>query len=264
MPPSINILVNCVILAVNSQYTSNMQSANSRAIVSNLMLAFLPIDLIDRLRYALGSMVNVSINGNGEVVIERTEVQFAFEGSDVEDATMDLADAADALSGFAAVYHSIATTETPATNQRMRITAVKPGSIQFVIELVAEHPETAGALVVSVSLPVTTICIKAFYKLLKATLDMRGEKPEVSADGDNNITLTNSDGNTINLTKNEYNLFLNKGVNRSLNQMVNPLGKEGIDAAVFTVQTPSGEEFTQRVDAEDRGVANSVDFMILL
>ena len=59
-------------------------------------------------------------------------------------------------------------------------------------------------------------------------------------------------GTQIHLTKNEYNLFTNGSVKRSLNQMVNPLGKEGIDAAVFTVQTPSGEELTQRVDAGDR------------
>ena len=60
-------------------------------------------------------MVNVATNGNGEEVIERTEVQFVFEGFEVEDASMDLADAADALSGFATVYNRIAKSEAPAT-----------------------------------------------------------------------------------------------------------------------------------------------------
>src|SRR5262245_9740556 len=77
-------------------------------------------------------------NGSGNLRAmpsEQLEIRLKYDGPDVDDGSMSLQDAVPVLQGFASAYGKIAALEDPHSTHRLRITAVRPGSVVFALDV---------------------------------------------------------------------------------------------------------------------------------
>ena len=182
---------------------------------------------------------------------ERVNVRLAYEGAAVANGTMDINDAIVVLQGFQGAYSRIANTINPALEHRLTVTAVEQGSIEFVLEAIAENPEAvAAALEVARSDPAVKT-LRTLFDLIRLKLHVRGATASVRAKG-NNIEFNNNDSGTMVVTQDVNNFYVNGTVNVHIEKLTRPLNRDGIDAAVYSAQPHGGNAFSQRVDAQDR------------
>ena len=182
---------------------------------------------------------------------ERVHIQLTFEGAGLAEGRMDVDDAVHVLSGFAGAYSRIARSVNPDLEHRVTLTGIDRGSIEFLLEALAENPEAIAAALEAARVDAAATTIKTIFDLIKLKLHLRGGPPTVRPT-ENHLEFENSDGATAQFSKVVNNFYNNGPVHFHLNTLTMPLEKDGIDAAEFRATPEHGEPFTQRVDAEDR------------
>ena len=66
---------------------------------------------------------------------EQIEISLRYEGPDVDDGTMSLDDIVPVLQGFSGAYGKIAGRYDPASTHTLKITALNPGSVEMILEV---------------------------------------------------------------------------------------------------------------------------------
>ena len=195
------------------------------------------------------------------MVTERAVIQLKYEGEAVEDGAMDITDAILVLQGFTGAYTRIASAEGSNTTHNLTLRAIKPGSTIFDIvaqanvdnlEAVAVALQVAGA-------PLIVPVVQAMFELIRLKIRLRGSKPTSANVIDNKIELKDSDNNSITINQNTFKFYRNGQVDKDLERLTAPLGKEGVDLGEYRLVTEDGQEFSQVVDSDDRAFLEDVD-----
>ena len=66
---------------------------------------------------------------------EQIEIHLRYEGPDVDDGTMSIQDIVPVLQGFASAYGKIASSDDPSSTHRLRITGIRRGSADILLEV---------------------------------------------------------------------------------------------------------------------------------
>ena len=185
---------------------------------------------------------------------ERLKVYLKFEGPEVEDGTMSLKDIVPVLQGFYGAYAELAKTYDPDSTHHVKITAVRRGSADIVLEVwqtVTGHPDLfagVGAIFVTGAHLIVKKIIGVVR--LKRHVKRRPFKAEIT--GDNNIVVLNSQNVSVNVPKETHDTFESRIIDRHLDKLTSPLVIGRIDAAELETRPTKGEALRERITAEER------------
>ena len=191
-------------------------------------------------------------------MIEQIEIHLKYEGPDVENGTMALQDVIPVLQGFSGAYTSLADTENPDVTHRIKLSGVRQGSADIVLEVIyqflTEHSQQIGAAAGLVGI----VSVTAF-PVVKKIFDVIGIKKHVGNGDyterlsiDNGIEVTNSQNVQIIVQRESYEAFKGGKLDRDLERLTRPLKEGHIDLVEFEAEADSGEAIVERVTVEDR------------
>ena len=66
---------------------------------------------------------------------EQVDIHLRYEGPDVDDGTMSIQDIVPVLQGFSGAYTKLAKTDDPNSTHRVKISAVRSGSADIILEV---------------------------------------------------------------------------------------------------------------------------------
>lgn len=184
---------------------------------------------------------------------EQLEIHLRYEGPDVDNGSMSVEDIIPVLQGFSSAYGKLATVDDPDSTHRIRITGVRPGSADIILEVwkflgdnVAEI--TSVGVIVGGAVFITRK-IMGVIKLKKHTKRKPHQERIV---GDNSIIVANSENVEISVALDVYELFKSKHLDNDLNKMMQPLEKDHIDSVELSAKGLSSETFSERVSLDER------------
>ena len=188
-----------------------------------------------------------------------TQIRIAYTGSAVTGGVMDAREFTQALTGL---YHLFEHADKLVNGGKRDVSVqvhstFKDGSFDFLL-LLAEHvPHIVNNLGMAVDvedLPNWQRVLKylgMFRRhggLLYLYHWLRGQKPaDATPTNGGKISLVREDGETMDVSKEEYSLYIDPGIRKSVRKLVSPVYKnDGIDG--IEVRPPEGGEFVARVD----------------
>lgn len=189
---------------------------------------------------------------------ERIEVSLKYEGEDVENGSMIVGDVIPMLRGFSGAFARIANMENTGIEHRIRISAVRSGSVEFelivdAISQVAENPELFIAATETIRHPAAYRVVEIIIGVIRLKQRKADEtSPQTVHAG--SVDLKDSHNNTINnITNININNYNSRGViDSQLDDLTKPLESDGIDAAELQARDSDGTVISQRIPAEDR------------
>lgn len=154
--------------------------------------------------------------GEQVVATERIEVSLKYEGANVENGTMAISDVIPVLQGFSGAFTRIANMEKSDIEHRITLTAVRSGSVEFVLDVishVADNPELIAAAMETLRHPAAFRVVETMFGVIQLKRHVGWGKRELNIFGDS-IEVKNSDNATINVTKQVFVIEENGTINR--------------------------------------------------
>ena len=182
---------------------------------------------------------------------ERIEIHLKYEGPDVDNGTMALQDVIPVLQGFSGAYASLATIENPDVTHRIKLSAIRQGSADIVLEVfqwIADNPEPVAAGLTALAFPI----VKKIFDVIKIKMHVGADLSKEHISAENSILVSNSNNVEIVVPLGSYELYKNGKLNRDLERLTRPLEEGRIDSAELEVQANNGETLSQRITVEDR------------
>lgn len=184
---------------------------------------------------------------------EQLQIQLRYEGPDVENGSMSVEDIIPVLQGFSSAYGKLATVDDPQSIHRIRITGVKPGSANIILEVWQFLGDNAAALGgASVVTTGAYFIVRKIWGAIKLKKHTQKKPFKEKINGTNSITVINSNNVEIVVPLELYELFKSKQIDGDLNKMMQPLEKDHIDSVELSATDPSGEILSERVSADER------------
>ncbi len=184
---------------------------------------------------------------------EEIEIHLVYEGPDVDDGSMSIEDIVPVLQGFSSAYGKIAASDDPDSTHRLRITGVRRGSADIILEVWSLLGSNAAAIcaAATVATGVYSIVKKIMGVIaLKRHVKKRPYKESISAT--NSIVVANADNVTIEVPLDLFELFKAGRLDPDMNKMMRPLEKDRIDSAELSAHIPDGTVLRERITAEER------------
>lgn len=184
---------------------------------------------------------------------EEIEIHLVYEGPDVDDGSMSIEDIVPVLQGFSSAYGKIAASDDPDSTHRLRITGVRRGSADIILEVWSFLGSNAAAI--GAAATVATVGYFIVKKImgviaLKRHVKKRPYKESISAT--NSIVVANADNVTIEVPLNIFELFKSGRLDPDINKMISPLEAGRIDSAKLSAHVPSGETIEEKITANER------------
>jgi hypothetical protein len=185
---------------------------------------------------------------------EQIDIQLRYEGPDVTDGTMSLQDAVPVLQGFASAYGKLAAVEDPTSTHRLRITAVRPGSVIFALDVWKFLNDNAAVIEASSILGTAALgIVSRIIWLIRAKKHVKRQPfREQIGQSNNTIIITNSQNVTLEMPLNVYELFKAGTLDSDLGKIVSPLAEGHIDAAEVEAHAVDGTVLRERIDVTER------------
>lgn len=190
-------------------------------------------------------------------MIEQVEIHLKYEGPDVDNGTMAVKDVILVLQGLSGAYASIASVENSNLTHRIKLSAVRQGSADIVLEVhqwLADNAVQIGATagLVAIGHGVAIPIVKKIFEVIriKKHIGSRPSKEHISVE--NGIAINNSDNVQIIVPLAVYELFKNGKLDKDLERLTRPLQEGRINSAEFEVRADDGESFSEQITIEDR------------
>lgn len=194
---------------------------------------------------------------------ERVEIHLRYEGPDVADGTMSLQDIIPALQGFSGAYSKLAATDEPDSTHRVRISAVRQGSADIVLEIWKSLGDNADQIM---ALGVLTSSVFLIFEKLANVIQLKrhvkGRPFEESISAKNSIVVTNSENVNIEVSPSIHELFKSGRLNKDLDQITSPLVEGRIDATEIEARMEDGNVLRERITVEERQYFENVEVTI--
>jgi hypothetical protein len=197
---------------------------------------------------------------------EQIAIHLRYEGPDVDDGTMSLQDIVPVLQGFSSAYGKLAATDDPGSTHRLKISAVRPGSADIVLQVWTTLGENAPQLTaIGAIAAVLGVAYKIVQKIIgvskiKRHVKRRPFKETISAN--NSIVIANSENVTLEVPLEVYELFKSGDIDKDLDRLTSPLVEGRIDAAEVEARPTDGEVLRERITAEERPYFESGDLAV--
>ena len=194
---------------------------------------------------------------------EQVEIHLRYEGPDVNDGTMSLQDVVPVLQGFSSAYGKLATTHDPQSIHRLKISAVRPGSADIVLEVWKMIGDQAGSIAaISTVGGVAYWIIKKMAGVIQIKRHVRRQPFKESIAANNSIVISNADNVTIEVPLDVYDLFKGGSLDKDLNRITSPLVEGRIDSAEIEARSADGSVLRERITLEERPYFESEDLAV--
>ncbi len=195
-----------------------------------------------------------------QTIKEQVEVHLRFAGPDVDDGSMSVEDIIPVLQGFSGAYAKIASTGDPDANHNIRITGVRSGSADIVLEVVRQLSENGEALasVQAAGVDLGTCVSGASWvvdkllEVIRAKRHARNKPCQVKVGSNNGIVMSNCQKVEITLQREAYDWFVSGRLDSDLSRMMRPLEDGRIDSAKLSVTSDGEEQSAETVSADER------------
>ena len=188
--------------------------------------------------------------------MDRVEIHLKYEGPDVDSGTMALQDVIPVLQGFAGAYATLAATENSHSAHRIKISAVKRGSADIVLEVwnaIAEHADPISSVAGILTMGVSAFAIlKKIFGVAKIKTHVGDGPSTEKISVENGIVISNSQNVEIIVPRETYEIYKDGKLDRDLERLTRPLEPGRIDSAEFEISSREGESLRHRITAEDR------------
>ena len=194
---------------------------------------------------------------------ERVEVQLRFEGPDVDDGTMSLGDIVPVLQGFAGAYAKLAETDHPEATHRVKITAVRQGSADIVLEVWRQLVQNAEQIAAFASAGGSAFGIIAtLIKVIQIKRHVQDQPFQQHITANNSVVIVSSGNSSLEIPSQVYDLFKEGRLNKELELLTRPLKNEGIYTADVEATAADGEVLRERITAEERPYFEIEDLVV--
>ena len=169
---------------------------------------------------------------------------------------MSLQDIVPVLQGFSSAYGKLAATDDPSSTHRLKISAVRPGSADIILEVWTTLGQNAAQLTaIGAIAAVLGVAYKIIQKIIgvskiKRHVKRRPFKESIKAN--NSIVIANSENVTLEVPLEVYELFKSGSIDKDLDRLTSPLVEGRIDAAEVEARPTDGEVLRERITAEER------------
>lgn len=188
---------------------------------------------------------------------EQIDIHLRYEGPEVDDGSMSLQDAVPVLQGFASAYGKLAALEDPTSTHRLRITAVRPGSVVFALDvwtILDTNAKVIGAIGGIVGFTGTAVgIVSKIIGVIRAKKHVKkAPYREHIGQTNNTIVITNSENVRIEMPLNVYEVFKAGTLDSDLNKIASPLKEGHIDAAELEVRAIDAVVMRERIECSER------------
>jgi len=175
---------------------------------------------------------------------ESVPLEIKYAGPDVDDGSMSISDVVPALQGLASAYGKIAAEENLQVKHNIRVTGVRKGSFEILLEVCAT-PEAIDNAVLIGSLAFgagisARLVIEKLVAVIKLTKHVNKNNFNTKVEGTDNITVTNSENVTISFPLSVYQIYTSGLIKSDIAKIAEPLDPNKIDSA--TIKVDSQEE----------------------
>lgn len=168
---------------------------------------------------------------------EQVTVNLKYEGPDVDDGTMLVDDVVRALQGFAAAYGKVAKMHDPNSMHRLKITGVRSGSVDIVLDVFRFISNNPTEVFASSNIAIIYV-IKKILDVIKIKKHTKGDKYTIKGDGNivnSNVLIVNSDNESLATDTDTHKLLESKLLDKDLDRITSPLCDGGIHSAEIQV-----------------------------
>jgi hypothetical protein len=175
---------------------------------------------------------------------ETVPLEIKYAGPDVDDGSMSISDVVPALQGLASAYGKIAAEENLQVKHNIRVTGVRKGSFEILLEVCAT-PEAIDNAVLIGSLAFgagisARLVIEKLVAVIKLTKHVNKNNYNTKVEGTDNITVTNSENVSVSFSLNVFQMYTSGLIKSDIAKIAEPLDAYKIDSA--TIKVDSQEE----------------------
>ena len=199
-------------------------------------------------------MESISIASDFDIMPkEQVDIHLRYEGPDVDDGTMSIQDIVPVLQGFSGAYAKLAKTDDPNSTHRVKISAVRSGSADIVLEVWKTAIENSEQIVAAVNAGAAAFgIVSTIVQVIQIKRHAQDNPVEVSISDNNGIVIVNSNNVNIEMPPRVYEHFKNGILNKDLDLLTKPLVKDRIDAAEIEAISENGEVLRERITVDER------------
>lgn len=181
---------------------------------------------------------------------ETVPLEIKYTGPDVDDGSMSISDVVPALQGLASAYGKIAAEENLQVKHNIRVTGVRKGSFEILLEVCAT-PEAIDNAVLIGSLAFgagisARLVIEKLVAVIKLTKHVNKNNYNTKVEGTDNITVTNSENVSVSFSLNVFQMYTSGLIKSDIAKIAEPLDAYKIDSA--TIKVDSQEEVITYAD----------------
>jgi hypothetical protein len=181
---------------------------------------------------------------------ETVPLEIKYAGPDVDDGSMSISDVVPALQGLASAYGKIAVEENLKVKHNIRVTGVRRGSFEILLEVCAspeaiDNAVLVGGLSFGAGLS-AKIVIEKLVAVIKLTKHVNKNNFNTKVEGTDNISVTNSENVSITFPLNVYQIYTSGLIKSDIAKIAEPINPNKIDSA--TIKVDSQEEVITYAD----------------
>lgn len=184
---------------------------------------------------------------------EEVEIHLVYEGPDVDSGSMSIEDIIPVLQGFSSAYGKIALSDYPEANHKLRITDVRPGSADIVLQVWDFLGSNTDAIGSSGLLATGAyFIVKKIMKVIGLKRHVKKQPYKENINATNSIIVTNAENVNIEVPLEILELFKGGNLDGDMNKIVRPLEEGRIDTASISAIAPNHERVEEKISAHER------------
>jgi hypothetical protein len=191
---------------------------------------------------------------------ESLEIILRFKGPEVDDGSMSIADIVPVLQGFSGAYGKLAATADPSSSHRIRITGVRRGSADIVLEawkwLADNNAAITSAGVIGTGVLAVTGGAAWIVKRINGVIALKRHTKKrpfrERIQGNNLIAVQNAENVELIVPLDVYEIFKSGTLDADLSRLTSPLLEGCIDVAEVEARPADGEIMRETITAEER------------
>ena len=187
---------------------------------------------------------------------EQVEIHLRYEGPDVDDGAMSVEQVVPVLQGFAGAYGKLAGEEDTQSRHQLKITNVRQGSADIVLQVFTDGIENVADLIAGMGPSIASdAAFRIVEKILKVVNLKRHVKRRPYTDRigeDGKIEINNAENVTVLVTPEIHEIFKRGTLDRNLSRLASPLEEGRINAAEIEVNSKEEDALRERITAQER------------
>lgn len=185
---------------------------------------------------------------------EKLLMEISYSGPDVDDGSMAIDDLGPALQGLASAYGKMTSKLGEDVRHELRITGVRKGSFELLLEVWKWAGDNSGALTTVTIVGGGVLgAIKGLFECIKLVKHIKNKPYQAKPEGATNgfITVNNSENVSISVSFEAYETYKLGLLKNDLEKLTKPLEEGQIDNFQITYKHDA-VEFTESISKEER------------